>query len=138
MSAGVAALIAFANARLDEDEAVAVAVVTACRDSREPWPPEQASGHGGPVLTGYLRHFTEGRALREVAAKRAIIAMYARTREIADRVEACGVPAWELSPSDLRDWGDAKRELAALEPVVRELVAVWDGHPAYDQEDWKP
>jgi hypothetical protein len=107
----------FVAARLDEDERAADAVVFACRDSRQPWPPEQAPGRGGPALTAYLEHFSEDRAVRDVAAKRAILAEYTAVRRLQEltRTEKDGY----------RDW------------VLCHLAAVWSDHPDYRPE-WKP
>jgi hypothetical protein len=100
----------FIEARLAEDESLAVSVLTCCRDSREPWPPEQVPGRGGPVLTDFLRRFSEDRRLREVELHRAVLS--------GNRTAV--------------DWGadDCPR-------IVLLLAAIWSAHPGYRAE-WAP
>jgi hypothetical protein len=99
-------LISFVRARLDEDEAAArdAAPFYADRDLVAEMVEE---GFDAEVPEHAQRH-DPARALREVAAKRAILVMYADAR-------------WDL----------------AREDVVRELAAVWSDHADYRQE-WAP
>jgi hypothetical protein len=110
-------LTEFLNARVDEDEAAAEAVQMACRDMREPWPPEQAPGRGGPALTAFLVQFSEGRMLREVAAKRAILAAY----EANDRDVDLHLGPY---PRKHGEWD-------GLQLAVRHLAAAYSDHPDY-------
>lgn len=116
MADGIAGFIA---ARLDEDERAAEAVLSACRDSRQPWPPEQAPGRGGPALTEYLRHFSEHRAIREVAARREILTRYETLA--ASLVHTPGI----LVARDV------------LADVIEHFATAWNGHPDYRAE-WAP
>ncbi len=108
-------LIVFLTARLDEDEAAADTVLFACRDSRQPWPPEQAPGRGGPALTAFLRHFSENRMLREVEAKRKIV-----RRCMAGMDELDVYPNGLLTP----------RALLSRQTLM-DLAAVYSDHPDY-------
>jgi hypothetical protein len=67
----MADLIAFLKARLDEDEARANGLFFACRI---PGKLPDFSSRGGPAAEVYWQHFTPDRMIREVEAKRAIIA----------------------------------------------------------------
>jgi len=75
---------------------------------------------------------------RDVAAKRAILDLYARTEAARDECEAriraaASAPAGTvLSPAWARDHVDAERELRALEPVVLALAAIDSDHADYD------
>jgi hypothetical protein len=109
--------VAFLAARLDEDEALANGVINLCRDARYPWPPEQSPGRGGPALTYYLRHFSEHRQLREVAAKRLMLRGH-------EGVHRC-------------DWGEHRGGNFGICQLVQVLVLPYSDHPDYDQE-WKP
>lgn len=129
-------LIAFLTARLDEDEAAALADGPYEWDARSlgaPPPPGASPGHGV-----FLRHASNAarlattntrdqaehialhgpaRVLREVAADRAILAMLAE---------------------DVKDGRERDYEATeAIEQVTRIRAAVWNNHPDYRQE-WKP
>ena len=99
-------LAEFIAARLDEDEAAAKA------DSIYFGPYPQSVGE----FEGWLV-IQEERVLREVAAKRAILALAAVEVAYGREVDY-----------DVRD---------ALDVVLRHLAAVWSDHPDYRQE-WKP
>jgi hypothetical protein len=113
-------LAMFVSERLAEDLKVADGVVFACRDSRQPWPPEQAPGRGGPALTEYLRHFSEQRSLRQFSALREILAYHTE------------VQAWPWPPAD----GDEAVQ-EAMGIVLRHLATIWSDHPDFRPE-WKP
>lgn len=106
-------LVKFLFDRLNEDARLARAVQSACRDTRAPWPPEMPAGYGGPVLTEFLKHFSEGRMLREAEAGFRLLAAYD---------EAVNGPAADLGVAD------------ALENVIRDRAAVYSDHPDYRQE----
>ena len=103
-------MLAFWRARLDEDDATAGIVAES---------------------VGY-----KPRALREVEADRAIMDMYAQTLALTQ-----APPPVRDGPYKgmirTQDYLDAKRELAALKPVVTWRVAVHGNHPGY-REEWKP
>lgn len=119
---GMDDLIAFVNARLDEDEAIARATIEPRRwhrDSDGNVQDEDARGGGnayiacGPYGRGLadadaehiIRH-DPARVLREVAAKRALV-----HRHAAERHEDCD--------------------------TLRTLATVWSDHPDY-RAGWKP
>lgn len=112
--------VAFISARLAEDEAAANAVLFACRDSRLPWPPEQAPGAGGPALTAFLARFSERRRIAEVAALRAVLAEHATVDGCCGR---CSPD--EEQPQPVGWW------IPAPCPTVRALGGIWDSHPDY-------
>lgn len=118
-------ITAFIAARLDEDEALANGVINLCRDTRWPWPPEQSPGRGGPALTYYLRHFSEHRQLREVAAKRAILALH-QPRQTG-RWDVCA----HCRPVDPEFPDDLTSELWPCR-TVRHVISVWAGYPGCD------
>ena len=119
-------LIAFIRARLDEDEAVARRNIGA--------EPGKQNGlgdteGGGPVwpdyqtfdsddltaATEYIDRFRPLRALREVAAKRAIVGEY---EEVAESLAG--------------DDGD-RALYATIRGAVLALGAVWSDHPGYQE-----
>jgi hypothetical protein len=99
-------LIAFITARLDEDEAD---IDTRDHDSGQ---------------CDYLRgvHLEPERALREVAAKRAILKQYQDSRNLLSKQET-----YDL----------VRAGVAALRVAVMFLATVWSDHPDYRQE-WAP
>ena len=111
-------LVAFLNARLDEDEAHA-------RRGEEVfaagWPDYQT--FDSPELTDagrYLDHFGPARVLREVEAKRAILAEHQAVCKLADLTgQEIGFLGW------YREW------------VLKNVAAVYSDHPDYRPE-WKP
>lgn len=127
-------LIAFLNARLDEDEALAKSV----EDNSDPWLGQwEADGnlalrtYNGWVLAvagssvhefrpGVLAHIAlhdPARVLREVEAGRAILANHDDTHDCGDR------RSWEFPYVGCRD--------------VLALAAIYSDHPDYRPE-WKP
>ncbi len=146
-------LVAFLNARLDEDEAAAKAAtsgpwqwdrreeygewgdrgpklmsLTATWMSPEgtgPYPVTVVSGYGYDAYgigvedadAAHIARHDPARMLREVEAKRKILAEYERTR--ADR---------KAHPRDLPLAG----ALLAVHGVVRALAAVYSDHPEFD------
>lgn len=116
-------LAAFVAVRLDELELAAkiASVEDAWGQLRQSIPREP-----GP-LNRCHRLMEEGspaRALREVAAKRAILARY-------ERGVSGELPEWKAG-RELIEAG-----LAILLGVLRDLAAVWSDHPDYRQE-WAP
>jgi len=139
-------MIAFWRDRLDEEEAIAK---TAARKRRAPWRvfgryrmsvvsaspnPDlgvaETYGVKGELATHIALH-CPARELDELAAKRAVLDLYART--VAARDAAAVTPG----PAGARDFLDAERELVVLEVVVRQHVAVHRRHPDYRSE-WAP
>jgi serine/threonine protein phosphatase PrpC len=122
-------LVAFLNARLGEDEAAANAV----QDNSAPWPgqwePRErhalqthngwvlavADGHGGDFRSGVVEHIARhdpARVLRDVEARRRIIARY----------EATQPPGY--AEQEAQGW--------LLLDVIRDLTAAYSDHPDYD------
>lgn len=140
-------LIAFLSARLDEDEAAARAV----KDNSAPWdgqwqPRERNALEtrngwvlavsipiGSDFAPGVVEHIARhdpARALREVAAGRAILDRHMPHETAFDGL-ACN---W--CSEDVDDRPQIAKERWPC-PDVRSLAAVWDGHPDYRSE-WKP
>lgn len=121
-------LTAFIAARLDEDEAIAK---TACEEYRPTWTAVWTAstvyarivdGDGLPLAGTDLRgvaehivHHDPARVLREIAAKRAIIAEY------------------ERAVNGSLEWGVT----SALEDTVSHLADIWSDHDDYRPE-WAP
>ena len=117
-------LVAFLRARLDEDEAAAKT------GSQPEW--KSDGPYLGWVTGGIAAQFKwstdaahaarhdPARVLREVAAKRAILAEYLR-----------------LAGIEPDDYPEDPAAVAASERDVRILAAVWSDHPDYRRE-WAP
>jgi Family of unknown function (DUF6221) len=140
-----ATLVEFYAARLDEDEAAAK---EAAEDSGAEWSrnPEGLSGivvAGGEIVVydegrpteaeaDHIARHDPVRVLREVAAKRAILAEYKESLQFPyDLPEGI---------ADGRDDDERERDaylIDVLDGVVRHLAAVYSGHPGY-REEWKP
>ena len=132
-------LIAFLNARLDEDEAAAEAADPGPWESTAPslWVDAPAAG-----IIVQTRHFEDAahiarhdpaRVLREVEAKRAIMAEhYPGTTWAGDAPEGLEICAGEEGDGDT--WQMAIRWPC---PQIRQLAAVYSDHPDYRQE-WQP
>lgn len=129
MADGIAGFIA---SRLDEDQRAADAVLFACRDSRQPWPPEQAPGRGGPALTAYLKHFSENRALRDLAAKRAILELHKLV--YTDFIDRDGEDRTSGDCDECDTGGFADNWPCT---TLRHLAAIWNSHADYRAE-WAP
>lgn len=112
--------MAFLRARLDEDSAAADGLSFACRiPDRIP----DFTAAGGPAAERFWGHFTAARAIREVEAKRGILAEH--------------VPAGD--PADYDD-GDAPcSEDEHFWPcgTLRHLAGIYSEHPDF-QPEWKP
>lgn len=104
-------LTKFLQARLDEDEAAVVAVENA---EREPWQDDDWQDQH-EADQAMARRFGPARVLREVEAKRKILA---------------DCDEWLISGS--RD--EPRRQLAAR--TIARLAAVWSDHPDFDPA-WK-
>jgi hypothetical protein len=106
-------LVSFLLARADEDEAVAVAAAAAIEQSGDtPLPVAH------PIADHVARHDPQ-RALREVAAKRAVARLWLE-----------GLTAQLNDPS-------AASALDAVETVLVELAAVYADHPEF-RSSWLP
>jgi hypothetical protein len=101
-------MIAFAKARLDEDEARATAALAEWDQNAMEWEdlPDASYAHA--------RWHDPARVLREVAAVRAVIATYERSVRMVG--ESLSVPDRKLTEA---------------------FAAVWSDHPDY-QASWKP
>lgn len=109
-------LIAFARARLDEEEP---ARICGCLDTNH-WPPCTPQPWAD-------------RKRREIAAWRAVLDAY--TEAAADlKIARKTAPRRPIGDTDLID---AERELAILRPLAETAAAVWCDYPGYRQE-WKP
>jgi hypothetical protein len=102
-------LVEFLTARLDEDEAAARA-----------WLP---IGNPDAAAREHIARHDPARVLREVEAKRAILAMWQEPE--TDRYLPTGEVVAQVAAAD------------AIDSVVRELNAVYSDHPDYD-EAWGP
>lgn len=139
-------LIAFAARMLDEDEAAAKAAGGEQPDGR--WAqvdPERRPGRieaaSGDVVTydegspdeGQAPHIARhdpARVLREVAAKRARLALMAEATAEMDRLladESAGRAGHAMAIGRAR----------AATMAVKHDAAVWDGHPGY-RDEWRP
>lgn len=143
---GMDKLIAFVSARLDEDEAAAKAAVdSSMRAKCAQWIayPDgngyvigDAGGHfascliGGEGIARHVVRHDPARALREVEAKRAILAMY---EERDDYYLPKGVH--DGRDPDERQCDAAAK--AAYRDALEAIAAVWSDHADYRQE-WKP
>jgi hypothetical protein len=134
-------LLAFWRARLDEDEAAAK---EAAADYTLPWSvlPEPGSCGGYPGLVAdaggkpvadlncddaaHIARHDPARALRDVAADRAILADYAATLNPAP-----------LRPGDDYAAGLAEGNAASARFAALRRAAVYSDHPEY-KESWKP
>jgi hypothetical protein len=134
-------LTAFVKARLDEEEfeikgppGWRVEHWTAVRYGDNPsgrnWRIDADGGRcvvdGVPAPdAGYMVTYDPARMLREIAAKRAILARYER---------AAAVPASVSSFVRGQDRGYAEACLDA----IRDLGAAWSDHPEYRAAEWTP
>jgi hypothetical protein len=135
------AFTAFCEARLAEDEAAAKgATPSSWMVTRDPLGVhvENGDGHGRIVMASgadrvddrgtqnadHIARHDPARVLREVAAKRAILAAYEAV------LAECATMLRDRRP---RKYG----EHDGLRKAVTELAAVWDQHPDY-QPSWAP
>jgi hypothetical protein len=131
----VSDLAAFLAARLDEDEAEALANIGAgpgwqrglgddARGTGPMWPDYQTYGSEElSAAEAYLKRFRPLRALREVEAMRAILAEHgpARGGRDADRCRVC---------TAIADSGATR--FRAPCPTLVFLAAIWADHPDFD------
>ena len=113
MTPVTADLIAFLNARLEEDASFARATM---RRGAPPWA-KVGRGERIPEMAHIERH-SPARALREVEAKRAILEMYASTLALVEHPPVMPEDHPHAGKISARDYMDAKRELAVLRPAV--------------------
>ena len=137
-------LISFLNARLDEDEAAARAALPIYGPG---WRPENSKVAGlGPariwgkdskrpvaeaarrVSAAHITRHDPARVLREVAAKRAILAEHGPSRRDASRCRVCTAIAHTGMGH-----ADARRFRAPC-PTLLFLAAVYSDHPDYRAE----
>jgi uncharacterized protein DUF6221 len=140
-------LIAFLNARLDEDEAIAEAaggsapqgVWAQVDPDRRPGRIDCDSGYvvtydeGSPDdgQAAHIARHDPARALREVAAKRSILKRHVPVVAGYGPLEDQQCCAAESSDEDMwyaKSWPCS---------TVLALAAVWNDHPGY-QDEWKP
>ena len=123
-------LIAFLNARLDEDEAAAKGAAGDVWEYRDTWvwcgPFEVADIFGGADMEeigGHIARHDPARVLREVTAKRAIVTRYAAVRR------AFGDREGGLWPDVTR------REKSHAYATLCDLAGIWSDHPDY-RDEW--
>jgi hypothetical protein len=112
-------LIAFARARLDEDEAVAKAAHLRAGDH---W--NDGEDILFPEVLAVIARHDPARTLREVEAGRRILARY---EDCLVRMEDPGYPH-AVARDQAREYEDF---------VLPNLIASWSDHPGYRQE-WAP
>jgi Family of unknown function (DUF6221) len=125
-------LIAFVTARLDEEHFFAYKFVytdggewTSDELARLWWygdPPKSRSATD-PIIQ-HAAHCNPARALREVEAKRRILA------EVKDQIDGMDAKIEE-------EWGDGPWPTGASDLLVKLLALPYSGHPDYRQE-WAP
>jgi hypothetical protein len=117
-------LIDFLAARLDEDEAAAgrLATMLERQNMGGVW------SSNGPLVTINTAWLPD-RVLSEVATKRAILDRHQQARGLGDRLFCC----WCSSDVDT----EASLDVRWPCPDVRDIAAIWDGHPDYDPA-WGP
>jgi len=108
-------LVAFLNARLDEDEAAARAAASG------PW----MSDTGVDAVAKHIARHDPARVLREVAAKRAIVEFYI---EPPNGIRTGNIEVLSAE----RESGSAPRVLTVIEAIALDLAAVWSDHPDYN------
>jgi hypothetical protein len=122
------ALVSFLLARLDDDEAAALAAQAAIHAAairqadRSPFPDSSPSGDqvlNGHAVAGHVSRHSPDRVLREIAAKRAVILLW-----------------WSVLTAELTDPHPA-RVVEALETAMAELAAVYTDDPGF-QPAWLP
>lgn len=101
--------------------------------SRVPEGPALAQFEGSRAARNALHAAAHDPAwrLRDIAAKRAILGMYAETAAVIEQT------ANKQGESAAHDYLDATRELCALEPVVRHLATEFADQPGY-RDEWRP
>ena len=136
----MADLMAFIAARLDEDEAAARRVEGTWREEAESIGVILVDGE--PLIEGHITGLTAhivrhepARVLREVEAKRAILALHNRTHEcpIGSTVQSAVKGPWLYIASE-------HVEVAGTEwpcTTLRQFADIWSDHPDYRAE-WKP
>ncbi|MGO4252002.1 DUF6221 family protein [Paenarthrobacter sp. TAF1] len=135
----VASVIAFLEARLVEDEKLAVAA-SVSRDGRAFEDEWEYSAHvvGGdsyatPAHHRLMNAWWPGRVLAECAAKKAILDLYAVHREIRDsRRSPRARAAEDANATQGRLTQEARTRV--VEDTLRALAAVYADHPDYQQE----
>lgn len=133
MTGDLAVMLAFAEARLAEEEAAAKSAFRSVleADSFHVYAPARPGVPRLPVAdaidaetAAHIARYAPARVLREVAAKRARIERYKRA-----------VAATSSVSSFMRGQDDGYAE-ACLDSI-RDDTATWSDHPEY-QEGWKP
>ncbi|MFZ3556450.1 MULTISPECIES: DUF6221 family protein [unclassified Streptomyces] len=139
--------------QLDEDERIARAV----EDHSTPWAGQWVAdgvnaartfnghvlfyGHTAPLKAGLVAHVVEhdpARVLREIEAKRQLLAAYTQTARIRDEAAARIKAAGDYPDAkDIDTWDRAEREAAILEQPVKMAASPLDHRPGY-REEWRP
>jgi hypothetical protein len=140
-------LAAFLSARYDDDEATARSAAKATADGEEwqadpdpeVWGPGagtgvlRADGNGVAMAIGsyaaeHIARHDPARALRQVAADRAVLDRLERAARYRDQVFA------QDPPRSVSDEMRAVTTMLTLEAVVKFRATVYAGHPDYDPE----
>ena len=147
-----AAMVAFLEARLDEEEAAAKGppgwklehwsavhykTSASLREWRVDAEPRCITDQVARGDAEHIARYDPARVLREVEAKRAVVDLYKRTRAILDDFGARMERREHISATASGDYLAAQRELAVLGLVLRHHVAVYDADPGYDPA-WAP
>lgn len=114
-------LIARIRAAIDEDERIAKAAVNWSYGAQE-W-----ADAGEPDWVHIARH-DPARVLRQVAAHRKILDIVEQTRAIETNASE-RIRSGTHTPTYLRDWNDAQRELAVLQPILEILAETYGIEP---------
>jgi hypothetical protein len=122
----VASIIEFLEARIGEDEALAIAVIA--KYDPDDWENPTATGNFWPEEVAFLDSATPYRALSECEAKRAIIAEH--QIDLGMSQPYCDTCA-EWWAAEVGEGPPAVRYPC---PTVRALAAIYKDHPDYRQE----
>lgn len=115
-------IVEFLEARLAEDERIAKATGEDTTYGFT-WPNTQYEVRSSELI--HIRRHDPERALREVAAKRAILAQEEAARSQFEHVKSSTTyPAIEVLIG----------QVAALATVIRHLASIYSSHPDYQQE----
>jgi hypothetical protein len=127
-------LVRWLGEQLADDESAALGAKgeTAGRWTQDDGPPEDIVLYdkSGKLTMGQARHIARhdpARVLREIEAKRAIVARYEFACREASRVD--------LAEDERETW---IRVGGALQSVVIQLAAPYAGRPGFKAEEWAP
>ncbi|MFF3998558.1 DUF6221 family protein [Streptomyces cyaneofuscatus] len=126
------ALVAFLKARLEDDERVA----RAAGDGWYGYDPEQQIAFVPPEDSRHIARQDPARTLREVEAKRAVLAAYCAAvsarEEAARLVQKARTSGWDPIMAELEE-ASAIHKRDALHEVLRLLALPYSDHPGYEE-----